>query len=115
MAAKLVVEPSLRGGLSAVKLQLPSEEVRQALQTIGVGRNQATTLSSSRHSGYVDNIKRDTRMKLVKERLSDPRVLKQIRQRLDARVMEDGMVRETLARTPQAARYSPNPTGNLTE
>jgi hypothetical protein len=54
-------------------------------------------------------------MKLVKERLSDPRVLKQIRQRLDARVLEDGMVRETLARTPQAARYSPNPTGNLTE
>src|SRR5437879_7030985 len=46
-------------------------------------------------------------MDLVKERISDRRVLKLIRQRLEAGVMEDGTVRETLAGTPQGGVISP--------
>jgi len=46
-------------------------------------------------------------MELVKERISDRRVLKGIRQGLEAGVMEDGTVRETLAGTPPGGVISP--------
>jgi group II intron reverse transcriptase/maturase len=56
---------------------------------------------------YFGSIDHGKLMVLVKERISDRRVLKLIGQWLTAGVMEDGEVRETIAGTPQGGVISP--------
>lgn len=56
---------------------------------------------------YFGSIDHGKLMVLVKERISDRRVLKLIGQWLAAGVMEDGAVKETLAGTPQGGVISP--------
>ena len=109
MAAKLVIEPIFEADFHACSYGFrPKRSATQALEAIRVAGNQGHNfVVDADIQGYFDNIQRETLMELVKERISDRRVQKLIRQWLEAGVMEDGTVRETLAGTPQGGVISP--------